>query len=311
MYLNYSKDKSEIEINTEKISGNFKLKPVDGRIENATYSLRELLYKPKSTIISPENCQKEHVGVLNFYKAYSENAWLKTFRADSYFVEIIENKVRFTWSPTISHQVNTKVEYIFSDEDYVDICLSTEAYGYYQGYEIILSNYITASFVNGVILKDNVNKKRKSLLPFSSVYQDTYLFFPRDENAIRIMADGRHYKGHWYWDCSYGKEYYLPLVTSRNQAVEVILMGLKKDIHSVGTTYSGIENYTDDVIDHYAQYLRIFGTDITPGTGKRTMIRCQFKPLIKSIEEYDELYKNFEQDYKDFESTMELSPMSS
>jgi hypothetical protein len=308
MQLTHRKESNNISIDCEMYSCEFNIDNQIGIKTNSTYGLRRLKYKPTNKNVSPEGCPKEHVGSLCLYKAYSENAWLKTFRSDEYKIKIDNDIVILTWTPTISHQLETVVEYCFTGKNYIDIKISLEAYGYYRNYEIVLSNYLFSDFINSVIVKDKIATKRIITLNNDLFYQDTYLFFPRNEKSINIMSDGRHQKGHWYWECSYGREYDLPMIISTDDDTEVILMGLKDDIYSIGTTYSGKGGYKDDVIEHYAQYLRLFGEDIEPGTKKQTIIRCYIKEKENGTEVYEKIFEEFQNDYCDFKQDMEMGP---
>jgi len=300
------KQKNKIRINTKEYCCEFNICNEKGIETNSTYGINKLKLNDTKTYLSPEGAQKEKVGSLCLFKSYANNAWLKTFRSDQYSYEIANNIIKLKWNPTISHQVETTAEYIFTDERFIDIKISLEAFGYYRNYEIILSNYLSKNIKNKVILKDKINGERTVSVEYNDFYTDTYPFFPRDENSINIMSDGRHKKGHWFWNCSYGKEYKYPVIISEKDNIKILLMGKRKDTHAIGTTYSGSRMKTDDVVEHYAQYIRLFGEDITPGTKLETSIRCY---LLNDMEiDYKDLYNDFENENLYPHTNIELKP---
>ncbi|ADK79565.1 hypothetical protein Spirs_0413 [Sediminispirochaeta smaragdinae DSM 11293] len=299
-----------VPITRKAYRANFYLDPIDGQVNNATYSLRNIYYHPLKKTISPDGSQKSHAGSLSLFRAFSRTAWLKTFRADAFEYTVGDTSIRLLWNPTPLHNAKTQLTYTFSDQNYIDIHISIECYGYYPDYELVFSNYLAEGFNNTVLVRDFQDGVRQAAVHLSPVFKDTFVFFPRDEQSIHTMTDGRHFKGHWYWNCSYGREYAVPLVASMDKNLEVVLMGLEKDVHAVGATYSTEDGYSDDVLEHHAQYLRLFGEDFTPGMGRQTYIRCFFSQSLETIRDYQALYADFEKDYKKTARRFELPPTS-
>jgi hypothetical protein len=83
-------------------------------------------------------------------------------------------------------------------------------------------------------------------------------------------------------------------------------MGRPEDVYAVGATYKG--DKTDNVADHRALYLSLFGEDFKAGEGRYTQMRMVIGSYGSDEEKHKELYQTFLKDVESKPRTFYVNP---
>jgi hypothetical protein len=263
--------RGEWEFETERLRGVL-VADGSGQPTLCNHRLRALIHKASGILVSPDQAQGRMPEFgFSVFRTYARDAWLTELRATQPVVTPVEQGVRLTWAATIRHAAKVDATFTIREPNAIDLDLRVEGYAYYPDFEILIANYLAPGFANGVYVagRDAPEQIRVADHP---AFHGMYPFFPRDEHAAHVLADGRGQRGRWPWHTAIGRKYGLPATFFSNGTVDALLMGCREDVQAVGVTYSGDEA-KDGVADHRAQYLSLFGRDLHPGEGWRTQVR--------------------------------------
>ncbi len=309
-------DQTEFSFETADLQGKF---VVDSEAYSPSHrhQIRGLLHKPTDVYVTPtKEAQKAHSGLCNFFRAYARNSWLTELRALPADVTLLAQGVQLSWSPSLQHQAKLVATYTIKEPNIIDIDLAIEGYGYYPDYELVFSNYHSPHLAGGTFVKKDSPQGadvEEIMVMDNDVFHGLYPFFPRDLAAVQMLNDGRSQKGRWYYQPVCGRLYGYPLGFATNDTTELLVMGRPEDVAAVGVTYVAEDERYDDVAQHHALYLSLFGRDLHPGDGWRTQIRVMvreagdtgqrvqsYRSFLDTVQEID---RRFEIDPKSFSKT--------
>ncbi|MDJ0756042.1 MAG: hypothetical protein QNJ45_21115 [Ardenticatenaceae bacterium] len=245
---------------------------------NHRHHIRNLLHKPTGFYVTPtEDAQKHHSGLCNFFRAYARNSWLTEPRAMPSAVTLLKSGVQLKWNPILQHQAKVEATYTIQEPNIIDIEVTVEGYNHYPDYELVFSNYHAPALKGGAYVKtESVSDNEiieEIMITDNDLFHGMYPFFPRDLSAAQMLNDGRSRKGRWYYRPVCGRLYGYPMGFATNETTEILVMGKTEDVAAVGVTYAAEGARYDDVAQHHAIYLSLFGRDLNPGDGWRTNIR--------------------------------------
>jgi hypothetical protein len=245
-------------------------------------------------LISPDKDRMKGSGMLNFYRVLIEEGYLTELRIEDPLLEPKEDGITMTWMPTIRRQTKITAKFTFRQPNIIDIDLWVEAQANYPAFEVLLSAYLADGFESGAYVATQefgpVEPEQIRLVDQPMIH-GIYPFFPRNEAGANVLTDGRHQKGRWYWRMAVGRRYGIPLAFFTKDGVDAILMGRPDDVYAVGATYKG--DKTDNVADHRAMYLSLFGEDFKAGEGRRTQTRMVIGEYGSNPEKHRDLYQTF------------------
>lgn len=312
MHYQLSDDKSEFLFETQELQGTF-VADSTAYSSNHRHHIRDLLHKPTHAYVTPtQEAQKMHSGLCNFFRAYARNSWLTEIRTLPSQATFLENGVQLTWAPIIQHQVKIVATYLIQEPNIIDIEIALEGYNYYPDYELVFSNYHSPHLKGGTYVKSAPGKSdpiEEIMVKDNDIFHGMYPFFPRDLSAARMLNDGRSEKGRWYYHAVCGRCYGYPMGFATNETADILLMGRPDDVAAVGVTYVAEGEKYDDVAQHHALYLSLFGKDLHPGDGWKTQIRMIISETKKTHQRIQN-YQSFLEEIQNKDRRFELNPTS-
>jgi hypothetical protein len=288
----WNAEKKELMFSLSEISGilNCDIKSSFGK----GHHFRNVIHKPTGKLVSPDADRMKGSGMLNFFRVLVQGGYLTELRVEEPMLEPEKDGITMTWLPTIRRQAKIKVKFTFKQPNIIDMDMWVETLTNYPSFEILLSAYMASGFENGVYVAKQefgaIEPEQIRILD-QPMIRGVWPFFPRNEAGANLLTDGRHQKGRWYWRMAIGRRYAMPLVFSSSDSVDAILMGRPDDVYAVGATYKGEK--TDNVADHRALYLSLFGDDFKAGEGRYTQMRMIIGNYKSDLEKHAELYQNF------------------
>ena len=296
-----SRSQSPCAWNAEKKELSFSLSDISGVMSFDTKNgkpmcphFNKVMHKPSGTMLSPDADRMKGVGMLNFFRVLIEGGYLTELRVEEPILEPEKDGISMTWLPTIRRQAKVKVKFTFKEPNIIDMDMWVETLTNYPGFEILLSGYMAKGFESGAYVAKQefgTTEPEQIRILDQPMIHGIWPFFPRDEAGANLLTDGRHQKGRVYWRMAVGRRYGMPVAFFSNKGVDAILMGRPEDVYAVGATYKG--EATDNVADHRAFYLSLFGDDLKAGEGRRTQMRMIIGNYESNAEKHAALYKAF------------------
>ena len=288
----WNEKNKELQFSLSEISGVMSFVAKNGKPMYPNFS--KVMHKPSGTMLSPDADRMKGVGMLNFFRVLIEGGYLTELRVEEPILEPEKDGISMTWMPTIRRQAKVKVKFTFKEPNIIDMDMWVETLTNYPGFEILLSGYMAKGFESGAYVAKQefgTTEPEQIRILDQPMIHGIWPFFPRDEAGANLLTDGRHQKGRFYWRMAVGRRYGMPVAFFSNKGVDAILMGRPEDVYAVGATYKG--EATDNVADHRAFYLSLFGDDLKAGEGRRTQMRMIIGNYESNAEKHAALYKAF------------------
>ena len=292
------------------VSGVLSFSASDKNSRFCTHHFSEVRHKPSGTLISPDESNMYHVGLLNFFRVLIRGGYLTELRAEKPLIAPEKDGVTLTYLPTIRRQAKVTIRFTFREPNIIDMDMSVETLAHYPGFEILLSSYHAPGFVSGAyVAKQEFGPVEPEQIRIADqpMIRGVWPFFPRDEAGANLLTDGRHQKGRWYWRMAIGRRYGLPMAFFSKDGVDAILMGRPEDVYAVGATYSGDAD-TDSIVAHRSLYLSLFGEDLAAGEGRRTQMRMIIDDFGSDPEKHAALYESFLKDVESKPRSFQIDP---
>ncbi len=288
----WNAEKKELSFSLSDISGVMSFVAKNGKPMYPHFN--NVKHKPSGLLLSPDADRMKGVGMLNFFRVLIEGGYLTELRVEEPVLEPEKDGITMTWMPTIRRQAKVKVKFTFKEPNIIDMDMWVETLTNYPKFEILLSGYMANGFESGAYVAKQEfgpNEPEQIRILDQPMIHGIWPFFPRDEAGANLLTDGRHQKGRFYWRMAVGRRYGMPVAFFSNKGVDAILMGRPEDVYAVGATYKG--EATDNVADHRAFYLSLFGDDLKAGEGRRTQMRMIIGNYESNAEKHAALYKAF------------------
>lgn len=267
----------------------------------STHHFSEVRHLPTDTLLSPDDGKMKHVGFLNFFRVLVEGGYLTELRAEKPVIKAKKDGVILTYEPTIRRQAKVILDFTFREPNIIDMDMSVETLANYEGFEVLLSAYLSDGFLSGAYVAEeefsDTTVPEQIRITDQPMIHGVWPFFPRDEAGAHLLTDGRHQKGRWFWRMAIGRRYGLPMAFFSKGDLDVLLMGRSEDVYAVGATYEG-DAENDSIAAHRSLYLSLLGEDFPAGTSRRTQMRMIVGEYgsnpVTHAELYDEFLKKFE-----------------
>lgn len=288
----WNAEKKELKFSLSEISGAMSFVAKNGKPMYPHFN--KVMHKASGTLLSPDADRMKGVGMINFFRVLIEGGYLTELRVEEPILEPEKDGISMTWLPTIRRQAKVKVKFSFKEPNIIDMDMWVETLTNYSGFEILLSGYMANGFESGAyVAKQEFGSTEPEQIRIvdQPMIHGIWPFFPRDEAGANLLTDGRHQKGRFYWRMAVGRRYGMPVAFFSNKGIDAILMGRPEDVYAVGATYKG--ESTDNVADHRAFYLSLFGENLKAGEGRRTQMRMIIGNYGSNPEKHTALYKAF------------------
>jgi hypothetical protein len=206
-----------------------------------------------------------------------------------------DGAVEIRWPPAEEHPFELRAVYRFAAADTLDvetICTPQRAM---PGAEVFLSSYFCDGFETSVHAAGAMYSQTKPgfvSADFCPLIDGTYLFFPRDREASRMIFDRR-------WELppnpvqwSVTRRFAAPMALrhDKKSGLSILLMSPKEDCFAIAVSYN--REPPDGVGSHRSIYFSLFGRDLKPGETARARTRLIVGRDLASKAE--ELYGRYE-----------------
>ncbi len=222
-------------------------------------------------------------GILSLYRLFSSGKrWGDMKTGDTFrgwpqqAARLDDGSVRIVWAPADDHPVEVTAIYRWRSPSTLDLDVTATATTDLPEFEIFLSSYFNGSFKNAVYV--NAPRFRAGKPYFlSPVANDlvigTYLAYPRDLHAARMIYDGRWEQGHSpvQWSITRFLAAPLGLMHDAKSDLTFVFMARPDECFAVLVPYN--KTPPDGVAGHHSIYFSLFGGDLKAGKAARS--RCR------------------------------------
>ncbi|MBN1346308.1 MAG: hypothetical protein JXQ73_26710 [Phycisphaerae bacterium] len=220
-------------------------------------------------------------GILSYYRLFSkERRWgdpkaSDTFRAWPQEAKCLDDgSVRIQWAAKADHPVAVTATYRWVAPGTLDLETTVTPQIDMPEFEIFLSSYFNHDFKNFVYVHAPRQGKPYFLQPVGSdLVFGTYLAFPRDLKAARMIYDGRWEQGHnpVQWSVTRFLAAPLGMMVDEKTGVTFVQMARPEECFAMEMPY----NLTppDGVAGHHSMYFSLFGGDVKAGQSAKARFR--------------------------------------
>ena len=292
--LDYNEETGRYEFDTAVMSGSISA-------EGNYHGVWELMDKATGLqVIHPS------FSALNLFRLFAVHQGLDQPRLMDRTVSSDENSVAITWAPSEGHQGELTARYELAGDSFIDLSVSVESKGTYEGYELFLSNYFDKSFRPHIYLYGARYGRESSdpelVVPMvNDVFRGTVIVFPRDPHSARRCVDGR-------WNRSEGGaptvqmcpvryyEYPMAFLTDPGNRVGIVLMSLPEDCYGISTRYH-VDDEADRMTDYSAFDFSLFGDDMVPGSRRTVKMRLAVTSVDEALAQPLACYEAFKEKF--------------
>jgi len=202
------------------------------------------------------------VGILSTYRVFTTDKrhWTAGWNCASTARLLSDGAVAVTWPAAEARPFELSTRYRWNDAQTLDVETTVKAEKDLKNFEVFLASYFHESLRSPfVYVRENPEASGKpGFLAARKSFGD-WQMFPRDEDVVEIIRDGRWTKEPHPVDWAIMPHLAAPVCVRRGGAtdVTVILMAPPEDCFAIATPYEGE--------GHYSLYLSLFGRDIKAG----------------------------------------------
>lgn len=242
------------------------------------------------------------LGLFTFYRLLAANhrwgdviwTWPKNTRLSA------NGAVEIAWPPADDHPLEIIATLKWSSPESLDMTVRLTPQRDVAAPELFLGSYFAAGFDSLVYLaapRHAPGKPDFLRADVGPLTHGTYMMFPRDLKAARLIYDGRWEIGSNPVQWSISRYIAAPLAMRRDEKKDVaaVLMARKQDCFAVGCSYN--MQPPDGVAAHYSTYLCLFGEDLKAGQSATAKVRAVFGRGLTPARAV-ELYDRFEREAK-------------
>lgn len=206
-----------------------------------------------------------------------------------------EGAVRIDWTTADDRPFDLAAELQWKAADTLDMAIMVRPRRDLARFEVFLSSYVKAGMRSLVYLKPaRHSADQPAFVPgdVTPLTVGTYLSFPRDLQAARLVYDGRWERGKNPVQWSISRYLAAPLAMRRDPKTEQVLlfMARPEDCFAIETSYN--MDPPDGVAGHYSTYLSLFGRDLKAGEEAKVVARLVAGKGIAAAKAV-ELYNRF------------------
>lgn len=217
-------------------------------------------------------------GVLSYYRFLGANKrwgdaardWPKSAK------RLPDGAAEIHWPAQAAHPIAMTATYRWKSPDTLDLETVVKPETDVQDFEVFLSSYFTKDFRSAVYTSPTLHISGKPAFLAADVnplVQGTYLAFPRDRRAAKLIFDGRWDYGPNPVHFSVARFLAAPLCVRRDDknGLAAVIMSRPEDCFAIETPYN--MDPPDGIANHYSMYLSLFGRDLRAGQSARALTR--------------------------------------
>ena len=211
-------------------------------------------------------------GLLNFYRVFATNQRFgESMRSVQSKTELLDGKtMKVLWEADEAHPFVLSTVYQWLNPQTLDLHISVEAKQTLPDFEIFLSSYLTDKFPESYVYAQTEEGDKFLPTPMDA---GVWQAFPRDEQAIPIIRDGRWTIPPSPVDWAIRPFYKEPIIYRINKETNlaVVQMAQKKDCFALLTPHASEQ--------HYSMYFSLFGKTLETGQTVSTTVRMIIAPM--------------------------------
>lgn len=181
--------------------------------------------------------------------------------------------VEVLWPPAAEHPVEMAAIYRWKGEDALDFDVKVAVQQAMPKFELFLSSYFTKGF-RAAVYRSVPGEGEKRFVPVDRTPQSTggYVMFPRDEDAEKLILDGRWKIPPSPVDWAIERHLAAPLVIRRDEKLGLcaVIMSQPKECFAVSCPWNPA---TPEGGGYRSVYLSLFGRDLE--AGQTAHARCR------------------------------------
>jgi hypothetical protein len=248
----------------------------DGR----SSGLQQVVYVPTNTPVAKWSGWFTHYRVITADIRYPKAAWSWTSTAKV----LPDGAAEIRWAASEDRPFEMTALYRFTAPDTFDLVTTVKAQKDLKKFDIFLASYFEGFTKSLVYAKPGPGTDAKPGMLDVTKALGSLMLFPRDEQALAIVQDGRWQKPPHPVGFKFMPPYAGALSIRRDEpsGLTALLMAPPKDCFAI-STYHGEE-------PHRSVYLSMFGRDIEAGQTDQARCRMVFGPGIsdqQAIERYE------------------------
>lgn len=217
-------------------------------------------------------------GLFNIYRLLAPNqrwgdaGWVLPKKA----ALLDDGAVRIDWDDSGDRPFGLSVVFQWKSPDTLDMEIIVKPQRDLSSFEVFLSSYVRAGMRGLVYLKPARHGQGKAEFIAGDVGPltiGTYLSFPRDLEAARLVFDGRWEQGKNPVQWSITRYLAAPLAMRQDPKTgqTLLFMARPKDCFAINTSYN--MDPPDGVAGHFSTYLSMFGQDLKAGKEAKVLAR--------------------------------------
>ena len=216
-------------------------------------------------------------GIFSFYRVFSGNTrfgnaardWPTTTKV------LADGAVEVHWPAAAEHPLAMTAVYRWKAADTLDLEIAVTPERGLPKFELFMSSYFTKTFRASVYVKPEGDPQAASRFEPVNLPPNTtgaYVMFPRDDEAVKLIRDGRWKIGANPVDWAIGSRLAAPLVIRRDSAQgwTAVMMSPPSDCFAVATPWNPA---TPEGGGYRSLYLSLYGGDLEAGQPVRA--RCR------------------------------------
>ncbi len=238
-------------------------------------------------------------GIFSFYRVFSGSTRFGNAARDwpTQTKLLADGAVEVHWPAASEHPLAMTAVYRWQAADTLDLEIAVKPQHDMPRFELFMSSYFTKTFHASVYVKPEDDPQGKPRFePVNQTPKSTggYVMFPRDDEAVKLIRDGRWKVGSNPVDWALGPRLAAPLVIRRDsaQGLTAVMMSPPGDCFAVATPWNPA---TPEAGGYRSLYLSLYGGDLQAGQPARARCRLTITRNLsdqQAVERYEAYLKN-------------------
>jgi len=237
-------------------------------------------------------------GIFSFYRVFSGNTRFGNAARDwpTATKLLVDGAVEVHWPAAQEHPLAMTAVYRWKASDTLDLEIAVTPERDLPRFELFMSSYFGKTFQASVYVKpENDPQGRPRFQPVNRTPKSTggYVMFPRDDEAVKLIRDGRWKVGSNPVDWAIGPQLAVPLLIRRDsvQGLTAAMMSPPGDCFAVATPWNPT---TQEGGGYRSVYLSLYGGDLKAGQAARARCRLVIARKLsdeQAVERYEAYLK--------------------
>jgi hypothetical protein len=214
-------------------------------------------------------------GIFSFYRVFERSKrWGQSARDWPTLPKLLaDGAVEVRWPAAAEHPLEIVGVYRWKAADTIDLEIAVKPEHDMPRFELFMSSYFTKTFRASVYAKSE-GQAKPAFVPVDRKPQSTgaYVMFPRDDEAVQMIRDGRWKLGSNPVDWAIERWLAAPMVLRRDSShgLAALMMCPPGDCFAVSTPWNPA---TPEAGGYRSVYLSLFGRDLR--AGQTSQARCR------------------------------------